>query len=50
MEWETIFAYDGVNIQNTQRVHTAQCQKNKQSSHKMGRKLEQTFFQRHTDG
>ena len=40
----------GVNIQHIQTAHTTQYQKTKQLHKKMGRRLEKTFFQRHTDG
>ena len=52
MEWEKIFAKYLLNIQNIQTAHTTQKQqkKPKQPNRKMGIRLKQTFFQRHTDG
>ena len=40
-----------INLKNTQAAPEAQCEKNKQTNHKMGQRTKQTFLQRrHTDG
>ena len=40
-----------INFQNIQAAHTTQCQKNKQSNQKVGKRPKQTFLQRRrTDG
>ena len=42
----------GINLQNIQTAHAAQCQENKQPNQKMGERAKQTFLQKqkNTDG
>ena len=55
-EWEKIIAHETTNKGliskiNFQAAYTTQCQKNKQSNEKVGKRPKQTFLQRrHTDG
>ena len=45
-EWEKIFANevtDKFNFQNTQISHATLCQKNRQPSHKMGKRINRHF-------
>ena len=58
-EWEKIIANETttasattqrINFQIIQTAHATQCQKNKQTNQKVGKRPKQTFFQRrHTD-